>query len=1031
VRLCGHVVVAPPVLKAFPGVADARTEARRGERTINSKALRCICAATITAMTFAMFGARPALAAGDPLPSDLKLIMTGGGWGHGHGMSQYGARAQAEAGRTWQQILHSYYTGVSITDRGNESLRVLVDSGTSVAVGGPETYTAKWAGGATIASNSATYPYMRVRATSEGVAVDRAANVGGPWSQFTTGTRSVYFYPSGSIMPVLEGSRIRYYRGYIAAYRRGSTTMYAINHLTMDRYLYGVVPREMPAGWHSVGLRAQAVAARSYSAWKKNNASSTSSYDICATTQCQVYGGYGYRESPSGPIILKENSRTNDAVNATSGMTMVSGGEPIFAEFHSSSGGHTSQGSRPYLAPVADPWDEVYSPHYRWTGVVPVSQIEAHWPAIGRLVSISNIVRDGDGPWGGRFVSLRLNGTAGYADLTGGSLPSAFSWPTHSSGLRSRLFSIGIFDATQYGTIPEVRIQPGASAPATVRLTNTGTRTWKVGSVVQLGTAGPLDRTSTFRADTWTAATRPGFLTSDATGDGVVGAGEVGTFTFELTAPAGIQSGTYTETFRPVAAGLTWFGSPITVPIRIGTDGGTQLGGNIVQNASFEGATGAAPSLWSPRNVRTGDGVVAGGVDGARSVKLSGTRGTTVAVVQPAAARGRIGDRLILSGWNRASNTSGPGGSIELRVTATFNDGAVKAYTAAFPRTPHGWTFVEKAFVVEHSYQSLTIAARASDQSGTVWFDRIRVARERVVDPSFESGSAWQLANAASTDGRTFNDARAGVASLRLSARSDATVYARQALSNFSVPAGTRLRIGGWSRTVGTSPTMGAVMVVARLTNVDGTIESVVVQYPRDDHDWRYAESVFTAKKDVKSAIVYSKVSRQSGRAWFDDLTFAPAPTVHSLDDNAGFEVGGPAAWKFTSNVAANPVVSTAASGAAALRIDGDSTKIAYANQMLPLAGAAGDTFLMSAYNRTVGTSPDGGTVRAWLRVVYEDGSVAWPTIEFSATPHDWVRAERTWVASKPFVSIEVFAGMTQQSGDAYFDDVRLTPVVS
>jgi len=382
------------------------------------------------------------------LPEDLNIVLTGGGWGHGHGMSQYGARAQAEAGRTWGQILRSYYSGISIVDRGAENVRVLINSASSMAVGGPETYTAKWAGGTTIATSDSERPYMRVRSTSAGVAVDRSASRSGPWTQIATGTRNVYFYPAGSLMPVIQGSQIRYYRGYVEAYRRSSTTMYAVNHLSMDRYLYGVVPREMPAGWHLIGLRAQAVAARSYSAWKKANASSSASYDICATTQCQVYGGYGYRTSPTASITVIENSRTNDAVDATSGMTMVSDGQPIFAEFHSSSGGYTAQGSRSYLAPVADPWDATYSPYYRWTATMSVAAIESHWPSIGRLVSIGSIHRDGSGPWGGRVIDMTLTGTDGSSTITGGAFNAAFAWPTVSNGTRSRLFTISLDNAS-------------------------------------------------------------------------------------------------------------------------------------------------------------------------------------------------------------------------------------------------------------------------------------------------------------------------------------------------------------------------------------------------------------------------------------------------------------------------------------------------------------------------------------------------------------------------------------------------------
>ncbi len=57
-------------------------------------------------------GALPAAAADDT------VIVTGAGWGHGVGMSQYGAKGQAQEGRTAGEILTYYYTGTSVTDVG-------------------------------------------------------------------------------------------------------------------------------------------------------------------------------------------------------------------------------------------------------------------------------------------------------------------------------------------------------------------------------------------------------------------------------------------------------------------------------------------------------------------------------------------------------------------------------------------------------------------------------------------------------------------------------------------------------------------------------------------------------------------------------------------------------------------------------------------------------------------------------------------------------------------------------------------------
>jgi len=49
-----------------------------------------------------------------------KVTFTGSGWGHGLGMSQYGAAGMARAGNNYEQILQHYYTGVTIAGDYNQ-----------------------------------------------------------------------------------------------------------------------------------------------------------------------------------------------------------------------------------------------------------------------------------------------------------------------------------------------------------------------------------------------------------------------------------------------------------------------------------------------------------------------------------------------------------------------------------------------------------------------------------------------------------------------------------------------------------------------------------------------------------------------------------------------------------------------------------------------------------------------------------------------------------------------------------------------
>lgn len=107
--------------------------------------------------------------------------------------------------------------------------------------------------------------------------------------------------------------------------------LYAINDLPMEKYLYKVVPSEMPASWHVEALKCQAVAARSYAVGEINGGGYASrGANVDDSTACQVYN----------------NSATNatvmSAVDATKGQVMTYNGEVITAYFFSTSAGRTA-----------------------------------------------------------------------------------------------------------------------------------------------------------------------------------------------------------------------------------------------------------------------------------------------------------------------------------------------------------------------------------------------------------------------------------------------------------------------------------------------------------------------------------------------------------------------------------------------------------------------------------------------------------------------------------------------------------------
>jgi SpoIID/LytB domain protein len=226
---------------------------------------------------------------------------------------------------------------------------------------------------------------------------------------------------------LLPGGRVTY-RGTLRSLGPINKTTHRItvNKVSLEGYVKGVVPREMPASWRGAALRAQAVAARTYAAFEIRHPSDPR-FNLCDSTSCQVYGGKS-----------AEAASTNDATRATAGEVRTYRGAPAFTQFSASNGGWTADGARPYLPAQKDPYDSAsVDPYASWRTEVTARKIQHTWPALGRLTAIEVTGRDGHGRWGGRITSLTLHGTDGDKDLSGEAFRSAL-------GLRSTWLNFGI-----------------------------------------------------------------------------------------------------------------------------------------------------------------------------------------------------------------------------------------------------------------------------------------------------------------------------------------------------------------------------------------------------------------------------------------------------------------------------------------------------------------------------------------------------------------------------------------------------------
>lgn len=197
----------------------------------------------------------------------------------------------------------------------------------------------------------------------------------------------------------------KYYRDYIYFIGQGNELI-VINYVKLDNYLYGVVPREMPASFPMESLKAQAVAARTY-ALKNRNKHIKEGYNLCDTTHCQVYGG-----------MDGEHERTNTAVDETMGMVITYNGNIIDALYHSNSGGHTEDAveawgnSFPYLTAVEDEFSQG-SPNSNWSFKMTSDEIDIRLRNIG--INIGDVLNMEvlETSSSGRVLKLKVLGTLG------------------------------------------------------------------------------------------------------------------------------------------------------------------------------------------------------------------------------------------------------------------------------------------------------------------------------------------------------------------------------------------------------------------------------------------------------------------------------------------------------------------------------------------------------------------------------------------------------------------------------------------
>jgi SpoIID/LytB domain protein len=945
-----------------------------------------------------------AIAAGTPLPSDATLLVQGHGWGHGRGMGQWGAYGMAKEGSTYTQILNHYYSGVTWATRPVENILVLLSQASAVTMTADDPFTVSWSDGTVVTHSDSTYPYIRARYSSSAYRVEKSANYNGPWTLVASGSRWVVFTRGSKLLQLVTGTgATRYYRGSMIARYASTGLMMAIEDVAMDEYLYGVVPREEPSTWPAEALKAQAVAARTYAAYKKDYQRSKGyAYDICATTNCQAYLGYGSKASPTSTRVDLERESTNAAVDATTRKVLTYGGKAILAEYSSSTGGYTAPGNVAYQKAVPDPGD-AYSPHHDWRASINVSDFEAKWPALGHLVDVVVTKRNGYGDWGGRVLEMNLVGTSSTVTMSGYDFMHAFD----SKGVEGNWFRVLIWRGVLDSSPTAVSVVAGDTASLVVKVRNTGNTGWPIGGSVRIGTTAP----SPFYDSSWISSTRAASVYRNLTDPGqAVGTNDVAEFRIPISA-TGVAPGSYTQTFKMFADGYSAMALTFSVPIQVLT-GWIEEAPNLLANASFEGGLGP----WSGSGTTGSDLPVSTTFrEGEDSFRFVG--GGTKSIFQTVRFAGGTGRRFLLGGWSRADGSSSSGGAIQLDATLAYADGTTSVLTVPFSRASHPWGYAESTITASATkpLSYVTVRARYSSQTGTGYFDAIRLLETPVANPSFELGLAgWSRSGFAEGDGYTGGAARDGIRSLVMNAGT-------QALTQTAALAGRHsdhFVLSVWNKA--DAPSAGAsIRAVVNFINTDGTRNAEVLTFPATTHDWTYAERVVSAPKDFSKATVGLAYDGTAGSAWFDGLRLARTWTV-----NPSFE-SDLANWTPTGFSSDDGVVTSYhRDGAKGLLMLG-SGKLNVV-QSLSVNGGAGGRFLISGWSRTSGTSSSGGAIGLLAGFRNTDGTTSWVTIEMSKTGHQFAYTEELVTAPKNYTRIDVYAVFYDQTGWGVFDGVRI-----
>jgi SpoIID/LytB domain protein len=370
------------------------------------------------------------------------FTLYGSGWGHGLGLSQWGAYGLASQGWTSKQILTHFYSGTTVTQMSDPpgDVRIALTSGKTAihltAAAGPVRLSIDQPVGGKLVGKIPDGETWIVRIVDGAYEIhDAAGNVvgGQVWGSESSDLFATYA-DHGARVTMPEGGAT-YNRGFLEFNLMGCAggcSLRSILQVPFEQYLLGI--GAVPSSWPMEALRAQATAARSFALYKIRT------YGVQATCNChltdgsndQVYVGWDKEGGLDGQRWVK-------AVRSTAGQIVTYHGAVALTVFSASDGGHTEDlnvqwgtplSTYPYLAGVCDPGD--YTAANPWTdwnrqysADALTAALVAYTGDIGTVSGFGTITRGVSG----RIVDAVVQGAVGDATVTGSELRSALSLP--------------------------------------------------------------------------------------------------------------------------------------------------------------------------------------------------------------------------------------------------------------------------------------------------------------------------------------------------------------------------------------------------------------------------------------------------------------------------------------------------------------------------------------------------------------------------------------------------------------------------